>query len=528
MAKITDVAQVSTKGSFNVLWGLVISTLIGSVGTIFIANLLGPDSYGLYTIVLNVPIIIQVFRDWGINYAIVRFIAQYRAQGRYDEIRSIYLTGILFELLVGLALSFFSFFSAGYIANDVFNRPVIAPLIQVISFSILAGGLVNAAAAIFNGYERLEFDSIMLIVQSLFKTSLMVGLIVVGFGTTGATIGYTAGTFIGGAIGLGLVAVISRQLPKPSSGKLEIKAYLTTMLTYCLPLSAATIITALLPYFYAFLLPIYYATNNVPIGNYGVAMNFVILISFFILPVSKMLFPAFSKLDIEKDQSSLKSIFVYSVKYGSLLVVPVTVLVMSLAEPAVATLFGNTYTLTAFFLSLLSIQYLYTAFGNLSITALLNGQGKTGFMLRMAVTTGLIGFPLGYILIMNFGVLGLIATTLVANVPSIIMGLFYVRKTFGATIDWASSIRIIISSAISGAITYFIVTALMFPAWIRLLLGVGLFTAVLVPALLLTRAVTRTDISNLKLMVGGLGSLGSLIGRLLSFLERLIVFLKIE
>ena len=115
------------------------------------------------------------------------------------------------------------------------------------------------------------------------------------------------------------------------------------MLTYCLPLSFATIITALLPQFYAFMLPIHYVTDNVTIGNYGVAMNFVVLISFFIMPITTTMFPAFSKLDPEKDRDSLGNVFRFSVKYGALLLLPVIAIVMSLSEPAVATLFGNAY-----------------------------------------------------------------------------------------------------------------------------------------------------------------------------------------
>ena len=37
MSTVSDIAKVSAKGSFHMLWGLIVSTLISSVGTIFIA-----------------------------------------------------------------------------------------------------------------------------------------------------------------------------------------------------------------------------------------------------------------------------------------------------------------------------------------------------------------------------------------------------------------------------------------------------------------------------------------------------------
>lgn len=198
MSKTGDIAKVSVKGSFHLLWGLIVSTVISSVGVIFIARLLGSDLYGLYTVVLSVPLFIGIFRDWGINAAIVKFTAQYRAEGRIDEIRSIFLAGLIFRVAIGLVLSFLSFFLADFIASAVFSRPFIAPLIQIASLSILTSGLINAATAVFTGYERMALNSIMLVCQSIFKTATIIGLVILGFGAAGATIGYTVGTVIAG------------------------------------------------------------------------------------------------------------------------------------------------------------------------------------------------------------------------------------------------------------------------------------------------------------------------------------------
>jgi stage V sporulation protein B len=527
MSKAGDIAKVSTAGSFHLLWGLVISTLISAVGTIFIARLLGSDLYGLYAVVLTVPTIIQVFRDWGINSAMTRFTAQYRAEERLDEIRSIYVTGIIFETVLGLVLSFVSFFLADFLATSMFNRPDIAALIQIVSFSIFANGLVNAATAAFTGVEKMELNSIMIIGQSISKTALIIALVALGLGTAGASIGFSAGNFIASIIGIGLVGVLYRRLPKPPANKLQIKAYLTTMLKYCLPLSLATIVILLLPQFYAFLLPIYYTTDNVTIGNYSIAMNFVVLITFFSIPVTTMMFPAFSKLDAESDKTDLRNVFQFSVKYAALIVVPVTALVMCLATPGVETLFGATYALAPIFLALLAIQYFYTAFGNLSLTGFLNGQGKTTYMMKLGLLTGLIGFPMGYFLIMNFGVYGLILSTLTATLPSLFIGLGFIKKTYGVVVDWVSSAKILLSSAVAGVLTYIVVAALPLASWILLVIGVPFFVVVVVIALLLTRSISRSDLVNLRGMVGGLGAIGGFFRRVLVLVEKLMNLLRV-
>jgi stage V sporulation protein B len=523
MSKAADMAKVSAKGSFHLLWGLILSTAISSIGTIFIARLLGSDNYGLYAIVLAVPNMVGIFRDWGVSVAMTRCAAQYRAENRLSELRSILAAGLIFELAMGLILTLVSFLLAGFLATTVFQRPAIAPLIEIASFSVLLSALTGTALSIFTGMERMEFTSIVWVIQAIVKTFVIIALVILGFGTGGAIIGYTAGVIVSGVVGGLFILMLYRQLPKPVSVKLEIKAYITEMLRYGIPMSLSGLIGAFVAQYYIFLLPIYYVTTNVPIGNYGVAQNFVILITFFATPITTILFPAFSKLDPKTDQETLKKVFRYSVKYASVLVVPVAVLVMCLSGPAVATLFGNTYASAPLFLALLAISYIYTALGSLSATNLITSQGETRFFLYLTLITAAIGLPLGYALIMSLGVLGLIATSLTASIPSLVISLHFIKKRYSVSIDWNSSAKILIASAVTATLTYLIITQLVFSSWIRLGLGTFIFLLILIPAMLVTKAIDETDLSSMQSMASGLGFIGKIVDLVLKILKKLTI-----
>ena len=171
----------------------------------------------------------------------------------------------------------------------------------------------------------------MLIVQSLVKTVLILALVILGLGTLGAVIGFSVGVLVAGVTGVLLMYVMYRSLPKPVGSKLELMTTIKTMLKYGLPLSIGSILAGFLTQFYGFIMA-YFVTDNALIGNYSVALNFVVLITFFATPVTTMLFPAFSKLDAKKDKETLKNVFQYSVKYAALIVMPVTTMVMALAS----------------------------------------------------------------------------------------------------------------------------------------------------------------------------------------------------
>jgi O-antigen/teichoic acid export membrane protein len=231
--------------------------------------------------------------------------------------------------------------------------------------------------------------------------------------------------------------------------------------------------------------------------------------------------PAFSKLDVQKDKETLRDVFQYSVKYASLLVIPVAALVMCLAEPAVSTLFGHTYASAPLFLALLALTYFLPAFGSLSAGNFLSSQGKTTLIMYLALLSAAIGIPLGYILIMQYGVLGLIITSLITGIINTAMPLYWVRKNYALTVNWSSSAKIMFSSSVTAILTYLVVLELGFSSLIRLVIGMVFFAVVFVAATLLTKTMTKPDIENLCSMAGGLRVVGKMFCRVLTIYDNL-------
>jgi len=542
MSQAIDLAKTSTKAGFNYLWGLVISTVISSLGTIVIIRLLGPGNYGLYGLVLTIPNVLMLFRDWGMNQAIIRYTAQYRAENREPEIKSIFITGITFEIVMGIILSALTFLLAGSIApffKAFSEHPELVTLIQIASFSILANGLITAASSIFTGTEKTTYYSIMIICQSALKTLLLIGLAMAGFGTLGAISGFTLSTIFAGIIGVAFIIILYRKIPKTSIYKLELKKYTKQMLKYATPLALLAMITGFLTQFYIIIYG-YFFSDTALLGNYNAAFNFVILISFFSIPITNLLFPAFSKLDIKKDKTTLKNVFQASIKYSSLLVVPVTAIVMCLSTQAVTALFPQNgiieslfdinatpqYPLTPLFLALLSINYLFTAIGSLSIGNLINSQGQTRLNLKFAILTAAIGFPMGYILIQHYNIFGLIFTSIFAPIPSLILSIIWIKKHYDLTIDWISSAKILLSSAITATLTYILLHLIHLSPAIELVIGTGFFILILFGALILTKSLSAHDIANLRTMTTNLGPITKIIHIILNNMEKILAKLK--
>jgi len=452
----------------------------------------------------------------------IRYTAQCRADDRAADIRSIFAGGIVFETSLGLVLAVAAFLLSGFLAH-LYSRPTITPLIEVASFVILTGALLSTAQAAFTGLERMELNSLTQIVQSIIKSILVPSLVILGLGPLGAVTGFTIASLIGGVIAVLFVWSLYRELPKLADNRLEVRTTIKTMFNYGFPLSIASIVGTFQAAFYNFILPIFASTSL--IGDYNIAGTYVVLISFFATPVSIMLFAAFSKLDAQQDRETLKNMFQFSIKYASLLVVPVAAMVMALSKPGISILFP-TFTGAPLYLSLLAINYLYVALGSLAVNNLINSQGQTRFSLRLSLLTFAIGVPLSIFLISNFRILGLIVTSLTAGLPSLAIALRWLKKRYGATVDWKSSAKILFSGGTASAITYALISRFISRNSIALVAGAIIFLFIFFSAVILTGAITTADIRTLKEIMTGLGWLGDRANFFLTVIEKLMIAIR--
>ena len=508
----------SARGSLILLLGQVISTIVAAVGSILVARFLGSTSYGQVTIAMIPISIANLFRDLGVTSALIKYIAQYRSEKKTAEIRIFMRTGLLLNSAGGSLLSLITFFLSGFLATDVFHQPELKILIEVASANLFANSLLTTSQSIFVGFERMEFRSLTLIIQSVLKSFLAPVLVLLGYGVFGAVLGNTAPFIVTGILGITIVAFAFMKDGAPSGGALSHIQACRMLLSYGYPLFLSSLFSGALSQLYNFLMAVY--VDAYMIGNYKAATNFYVLIAFLTVPIATVLFPLFSKIDAGED-SVLRLVFQNAVKYAALVTVPVTAALIVLSHQLVQIIYGNSYQFAPLLLRLYIINYLFVGIGNITVGNFLNGQGKTRVtFLRNLLNLG-IGVPLSVILIPRFGIVGLLLTMIIVPKPGFFFALWWIRKNFGFTINWDSSAKIYVSAGLASFLAYYLLAATNFRDWVDLLLGGGLFImtySLLVP---LIGALERVDIQNLRNIMSALGPIAPLFNLFLALVERL-------
>ena len=509
--------QHSARGSVIILVGQVLSAVFLAVGSIIVARLLGDFSYGVLTLA-TIPIsVVTLLSDIGVNSSMVKFIAQYRSEGKQGNIKDIVKAGLILNLTVTGILSLGTILLSGPLA-EIFHAPSIQVLIEICALGMFAHNIMTACQSIFIGFERMEYHSLTVTAYALSKAILAPILVVLGYGVFGATAAGSASYIFLAAISMLIVFFIS--LRRGESKNIVDVSFnpFKVILGFGIPIYLSNIISGGLNQLFNFLMAVYVEIST--IGNYQAAMNFSILLGFLSIPINTVLFPLFSKLNLEEG-SPLKFVFQSSVKYSSLILIPSTMGLMALSQNVIRIIYGDSYALSPFFLQLILLNTLFVGIGSLSVGSLVNSQGKTRVSFISNLIYLCIGFPLGLFMIPNYGVVGLLLTSIFASKPGLVYMLWWIKRNFGFSVNWASSAKIFLSSGLSFLFVYLLLSFVSFGDWFDTIIGVGIFFIIYCALLPSVGAIDENDIGNLRIIIGALGPLAPFFNMFLAVISKL-------
>jgi len=521
MDKATEMGKTSAVGSVHLFLGVSISTIILALGTIILGIIIVPGEYGLYIVALIPITTLSLFQDWGIGSALTRYCAKYRSTNEEVEQRNVIIAGLIFGVATGLILTVVSLLLANFFALTIYHKPASAFLITLASVTIFTGAINSGTGSIFTGFEKMKFNSYMDVIYATTQAVLAPLLVYLGYGAIGAIIGFTSATVVQAILSIiFLYFFILKKLPRFKTNMSEVVRTLKSLLSFGIPLGIGGIVSSLGGPIFSFLMASYVST--VLIGNYKIASNFIVLLSFITLPISTVLFPAFSKLDPRKENNLLKIVFTSSVKYTVLLLVPAVMAIVVLAKPLVGTLYGNKWSYAPTFLVLSAVFYLLALIGSRSMGSLLSAMGETKLLMKLSLLSLIISIPVAFLMVPSLGMIGVIIGLQVSALPTSFIGLYLTWKHFGAKADFGASAKILLASALATVTVYLFLIFFTAPYWVLLVAGSILFLTVYLISAPLVGAIKQSDINTLRTMLSSLGIISTLLEIPLKIIEKLL------
>jgi O-antigen/teichoic acid export membrane protein len=515
--ELAKIGEESARGGLSLMVGTATSAIIGAVGVIVMARLLGPTSYGLYTLALVVPALFVSIADLGVSPSLTRYAASLRSDRKYARLAGLLGSGVTVNLIAGSIALILGFAFSGQLATLVLQRQDIGQLVALASLMILFQGFFNLSYNTFIGLDRMERSALMGILRDVTRVTLSTVLIILGFGLAGAIIGQVSAWMLTGLFAVLLLLVFRRGLGTMSStpdiGTLQEDA--RTMMAYGLPLYVGSLMTTVLAQYQNIVLAFF--TTNAEIGNLSAAVNFGALVSVVATPVAASLFPAFSKVDLQTRRDDLKRMFELSVKYVTILVLPIAILVAAVSEDLTGAVFGRAYSYASTYLALYMCLFLLTGVGYYVIGNFLNGIGKTKETLKITLIQLGVFLPAAPLMASLWRVPGLIAAMVLSALVSTSFGLRIATGRYGMQLDLRNSLRTLGAALTSTLPVLPIVYYSPLPSLANVLLGGSVYLAAYLTLVPLFRAIKRSDIRILAPILGQIRTIKPVTDRILAY-----------
>jgi len=493
--ELTKVAQDSTRGGFFLVSGNAFATVISAIGSILIARFLGPELYGQYALAFVAPQLLFLFTDLGINQAITKFTAALKSRGETNRITDIIKHGMLVRAVIGIAIFALTYGFAGAIAATLLQRPDLTFYVQIASTAILFQVIFTTATSAFVGLDKTEYQVVTATVQAIAKTIVSIALILAGLSVAGAIAGNTVSYVAAAVTSLPLLWLLLRK-EKISSERDSFKTNLETLFQYGTPLYISVLLAGFLPLFNSMTLAFF--TTDVAIGNYKAAINFATLLGVVAGPIATVLLPAFSKLN-SASTPKIREFFKIAVKYTTIIITPITFLIIIFSSEIVQIIYGGTYQSASLFLSMYCLVYFLVGIGFSTLPSLYSGLGDTKTTLKMSLATFFTLILLAVPLTQAFSVQGLIVAFLIANTTGTLYGACKAKRKLRIEIDAKNIATIYLISAASCTIPILLKTLVSLPSILNLALGGMLYLLSYITLMPLTNAVTRSELQKITL-----------------------------
>ena len=506
------IAQESVRGSFILFTGNFVQILASSVTIVIIARALGPDLYGLYALSFVIPGLLQLFLGLGVNSAVTRYSAYYVSIGSPSEAKRFTRNGIAFIILFGLVLTVVNYVAAGLLSSYVLRRPAMAQFVQLSSIIIVSQAILQSAFSGLTGWNSMRLASASNALQGVLRTSVSVGLVLLGFGVSGAIVGNVLSYLLAG-----LVFTLALYLTKLRGSRGTVSDFLRdvrVMISYGVPAFAGAFVSGLAASYVTIILAS--IASNAVVGFYQAAYSVTIPVALVSSSIVSSLLPAFASLDGEGGDTA--AALNHAVKYVSYLVTPIVVFLISAAPALFDLLYGQAYSSGVIYLQLMSMSNLPIALGVTVTPAFFNGFGKTRLTMITYTTNAICLLILAPLLgvVLGFGAAGLIYAVSLAAAATAIVALLLANRIMGASVEFGSLVRVLAASVVALLVAYPI-NFLALPDIASLLIQLSLFAVSYLTVAPFLRAVKPDDIARLETSTARLGLLGRVIGLLFNY-----------
>ncbi len=443
------------KGSSIAFVLRIVGIIAGYIFTLLITRGYGAETMGVFALSFTLLQISSVIGRLGMDTALLRFVAEYSSQGKWEIVKDIYKKAIRLVIPFSLFLSVLVFFLSPYIAEYLFRKPHLAPYFQIASLGIAPFVLLFIHTESLRGLKKIK--EYMFIQQTgiFILASTLLALIIFLLTNNLPTpindkptntndsltpsptlslfsqmpiITYIFSVFIFSTIAYLIWKKTLNHFTNPSINKLTNNSPIlySTILNVSLPMLFSSSLILLMGWTDTIMLGIFRTEEEV--GIYNVAYKMAMITSVTLTAINTISAPKFAEFWGKGDIKGLAKVAQQSTKLIFWTSFPILLLFLIFPKP-ILSIFGEEFKVGAIALMILTIgQFINAIFG--SVGYILQMTGKQIIVKNFLVVSLVTNICLNFVFIPSYGYLGAAVSSVVSTIIWNILSWIFIRKTY--------------------------------------------------------------------------------------------------
>lgn len=548
------------QGSILAMAGLI-SKVIGFLYRIPMANILGNEGNGLYSVSFGIYNIALTLSSYSMPLAVSKLVSARIARGKYKNSHRIFNIAILFSLTTGLIAWMAIFWGAKFLA-EVYQKPGLEYPLRILAPTTFVVALLGTCRGFFQGHRNMVPTAISQVIEQIVNAIVSIvaaasfvkaiggieasqpGLSVflydpdtMSVAAAGAT-GGTLGTFMGALVALIMFAFLfvlsEKRIKKEASGddlpdeekRLLWKALLVTVFPIIISQSVYQLGYTLDDLIFGNLVvriqQISQAETTVMQGIFNTQYNQMInLPAAIATSMASATIPTIVAAFSRKDTAELKRKTDQVFKFTLLIALPSAVGLAVMAEPVMQTLFprlGDKMDMAVLLLQTGSSAVVFYTMSTISSSVLQGCDRMWTPVFHAAISLNIhVILLIALLCATDMNVMALIIGNVTFPLITSVMNMISLRKQAGYSLDWKRTFILPgLASVIMGAVTFgilYILKRLGAGHIIQLIVPISLACPVYAVLILLLKAVSIEEAFSLPLIGKFVRKIAGLFGK---------------
>ncbi|WP_456399498.1 flippase [Persephonella sp.] len=425
------------KGSSIAFVLRIVGIIAGYIFTLLITRGYGAEAMGVFALSFTLLQISSVIGRLGMDTALLRFVAEYSLQGKWEIVKDIYKKAIKLVLPFSLFLSVLVFFLSSYIAEYMFKKPHLSPYFQIASIGILPFVLLFIHTESLRGLKKIKEYMFLQQAGIFILASIILGILTLIIPLFQININLNQlpiSIYIFSVFMLSITAYfVWKTYLKKGSISFDSKKPESTALPYpyilsvSIPMLFSSSLALIMGWTDTIMLGIFRTEEEV--GIYNVALRVSMITSITLMAINTIAAPKFAEFWGKGDIKGLARVAQQSTKLIFWTSFPILLLFLIFPKPILG-IFGEEFRAGAVALMILTVgQFVNAAVG--SVGYILQMTGKQKIFQNIIFLASIINLILNFVFIPKIGIIGAAIASAIAVSFINIIPFFLVRYYYG-------------------------------------------------------------------------------------------------